>query len=397
MSKFADLRLAVVLAFTVALGPFALDAYLPAFPAMADALGVSVSDIGLTLSIYVIALSAGQIVGGPLSDRLGRRQILYPGLLIFIIGSAMVAFSESLLFVLLARAIQGVGGGFCAVSVPAIVRDRVTGNEAARLYSLIALIMFIAPAIAPSLGTLLLHGFGWQGIFVFLIAYGLFVTITLRLTIFRGSPPVRVQGSAPLLRMITNYGRVLRHKAALRFIGLQAMVYSIMLVYLAHASYFYQQWMNLSPSTFALLFGANVVTMAAFSIGNRRLLLRWPVLKVLPVMVCVQASGVLALGLIVWLGAPPVMAVPVFMLMIGAMGGIAPNNLANVMDFFKELSGTAAALMGAVPFAIGGLISAISTRFGADNLIAVTSIMAACALLGVWLAFSARRLVLKNS
>src|SRR5690606_22548127 len=187
----SDFRLALVLAVAVALGPFALDAYLPAFPAIAATLGVALGDVGLTLSVYVIGLAAGQIIGGPLSDRYGRRPIMYGGLAVFVLGSVLVALSNALSLMLVARGVQAFGGGWVAVCVPAIVRDRVSGNEAARLFSLIALIMFIAPALAPSLGTLLLHWGGWQAVFLYLAGYGAIVLLLMRFTIFRGPPPPR--------------------------------------------------------------------------------------------------------------------------------------------------------------------------------------------------------------
>src|SRR5690606_38544920 len=135
-------RLAAVLAFVVALGPFALDAYLPAFPAIATALGVTTGAVGLTISVYVIALAAGQLIGGPLSDRFGRSPVMFAGLALFIAGSLLVAAGESLAFMLFGRIVQAFGGGWCMVSVPAIARDRTEGRETAQLFSLIALIMF---------------------------------------------------------------------------------------------------------------------------------------------------------------------------------------------------------------------------------------------------------------
>lgn len=391
MHKPSDFRLALVLAFAVAMGPFALDAYLPAFPAIAAALGVSLGQVGLTLSVYVIALATGQIVGGPLSDRYGRRKVMYGGLAVFVLGSALVAVSDSLTMMLIARCVQAFGGGWVAVSVPAIVRDRVSGNEAARLFSLIALIMFVAPALAPSLGTLLLHWGDWHSVFVFLTLYGLVVVLLLRATIFRGPPRPPVRAGEPLHRLMTNYAVVLRHPAALRFIALQAMVFSIMLVYLNHASFLYEDWLGLSKTWFSILFAGNVATMAVFSVLNRRLLTRWPALAVLPVMVSIQAGAVLLLVGIVLLDLPRLLVVPNIMLIIGCMGGIAPNNLANVMDFFRELSGTAAALMGAAPFAVGGVISGLSSLLAAHSMAGVAATMALCALAGVMLAYSAVR------
>lgn len=145
----SHLYLAIMLGMTVALGPLALDAYLPAFPDIADGLGIDHGHVGLTLSAYVTTLGLAQLVGGPLSDRYSSKPILFGGLLIFMAGAVMVSMADSLSDMVVWRIAQGIGGAFCAVSVPAIVRDEVSGQDAARLFGLIGLIMFIARLRLP--------------------------------------------------------------------------------------------------------------------------------------------------------------------------------------------------------------------------------------------------------
>ena len=180
----SHLQLAILLGMTVALGPLALDAYLPAFPDIADGLGIDHGRVGLTLSAYVTTLGLAQLVGGPLSDRYGRKPVLFGGLLIFIAGAVMVSLADTLSDMVFWRIAQGIGGAFCAVSVPAIVRDEVSGQDAARLFGLIGLIMFIAPAAAPSLGSLMLALGEWQWIFLMLAGYAAFLVLTLQVALF---------------------------------------------------------------------------------------------------------------------------------------------------------------------------------------------------------------------
>src|SRR5690554_1317720 len=110
---------------TVALGPLALDAYLPAFPSIADGFGIPHADVGLTLSAYVATLGFAQLVRGPLSDRYGRWSFLFGGLSVFAIGSLMVALADNLTSMIAWRVVHGIGGAFWAVSVPVIVREQV--------------------------------------------------------------------------------------------------------------------------------------------------------------------------------------------------------------------------------------------------------------------------------
>src|SRR5690606_34476675 len=133
------------------------------------------------------------------------------GLGVFIVGSLLVAAAGTLPAMLASRALQAFGGGWVAVSVPAIVRDRTSGNETARLFSLIALIMFLAPAIAPTVGTLMLTLTGWRGIFYFLTVYALLTGVLLQLLLFTRLGATNARKREPLHALVTNYRHVLGH------------------------------------------------------------------------------------------------------------------------------------------------------------------------------------------
>lgn len=385
MSHF---RLAVLLGMTVALAPLALDTYLPAFPQIAAAFGVDHAAVGLTLSAYVAVLGAAQLVGGPLSDRYGRAHVLFSGLAVFTIASLMIAGTDSLEGMLAWRLVQAIGGGWCAVSVPAIVRDHVHGKEAARLFSLIGLMMFAAPALAPSIGSLVLVTTDWHGIFVFLAVYAVLLAVLLRATLFH--TPAKPRAATPLHTLVTNYLVVLRHGATMRFIGLQAMVFSVMLVFVTHASFIYQEWFGLSNAAFSALFAANIGGMAVANLLNRRLLFSLDSLVILRAAVTVQAVTVFTLTAVIAWGNPSVwLLAPLFIIAIASMGAIAPNNMANALEFFPKLGGTASAMMGAIQFAAAGTVSAISTTLADGTLLPIGLIMGACSLAALILAFSA--------
>lgn len=390
MSHISHTRLAFVLAVIVGLGPFALDAYLPAFSAIALDFGRTTSEVGLTVGIYVIALAAGQLIGGPLSDRFGRARVMFCGLLIFIAGSLLIATSESLAGMLLGRVVQGFGGGCTTVGVPAIVRDRTEGNETARLFSLVAMIMFAAPAIAPSLGALLLIASDWRTIFVFLALYAVFAAVLLRWTLFPGGGE-RPVSTEPLHRLVTNYGEVLRHRRTMAYIALQALAASIMMVYLTHAPFIYQEWLGLSIGGFSGLFALNVAVMMGFSLGNRRLLKRHPPVLLLSAALGVQAAAIVLFAMVVFLELPKLLAVPALAVIMGSMGAVGPNNMAGALHSFRILAGTAAALMGATQFAVGGVVAAASVGLPFAEILDVVFTMAACSLLALSLVTAVRR------
>lgn len=375
----AHFKLALLLGMTVALGPFALDAYLPAFPVIAADLGVKSSDIGLTLSVYVVALGLAQLVGGPLSDRYGRQRILLGGMGLFAAAAFMVAQAGTLPEMLFWRTIQGIGGAFCAVSVPAIVRDNVNGNEAARLFGLIGLIMFAAPAAAPALGTLLMSISDWPAIFQVLGVYALALGVLLHFQLFRRLPFRKIEHT-PVLTMVTNYWQVLSHPVAMRLVMLQSLAFSVMLVFITHASFIYQEWYGLSSAMFSLLFAANIAVMAVINLVNRRLLLTRSSVQLLRVGVFVQGAALLCVVLLAWMGAPYWAVAMCIMVAVGTMGAIVPNNMANALEFFPHIGGTASALLGATQFTLAGALSALSAAMGPQTLLPVVLTMAACSM-----------------
>lgn len=349
---------------------------------------MSTNEVGLTLSVYVFVLALGQLIGGPLSDRFGRRPILLAGLGVFIVGSLLVAAAATLPAVLASRALQAFGGGWVAVSVPAIVRDRTSGNETARLFSLIALIMFLAPAIAPTLGTLFLTLAGWRGIFWFLAGYALLVGVLLQLLLFHrldANPRER----EPLHALITNYRHVLGHGTAMLLVALQALNFGVLILYLTHSPFLLQDWLGLGNAGFATVFAANVGAMACVALLNRWLLRRFAPRQILAVAVPMQCLAVALLLAVTALPVPRWLLVPALMAIVASMGATSPNVQASVMQFFRALGGTAAALLGAVQFAGGGLISAASALLANGNAPRVAGSMLACSLLAVLLTMPA--------
>ncbi|ASK36093.1 Bcr/CflA family drug resistance efflux transporter [Alcanivorax sp. N3-2A] len=360
MSRPYPLALPFVLALTMALGPFSIDAYLPAFPAMAEALGVSIGEVARSLSIYVFGLAVGQLVGGPLSDHIGRARVMYAGLGIFIVACVGVSQAGSLETLLRWRAAQAFGGGWVMVLVPALVRDRVRGHDAAKLFSMIGLIMVVAPGVAPSIGSALLAVGSWRTVFQFLAVYALGLIPLITLFVLRSAAP-KNSTPAPRESLLTRYRSVFTTTPALPFLFLQAFAFSVMMLFITHSSFIYQEHFGQSESVFALLFGANIVMMLLVNLANRAVLNRFTSRQILITCLSVQFVGVLLLAVMTWTGASVWLFLPAMMITVGAQGGVAPNNQACFMEFFERHGGTAASLLGAAQFGVAGLLSALST------------------------------------
>ncbi|MFT3741127.1 MAG: multidrug effflux MFS transporter [Gammaproteobacteria bacterium] len=377
-----SLRIVFILAMVSALGPFAFDTYLPAFPDIANFLHTDIQQIGYTVSVYLLGLAVGQLIGGPLSDYWGKAKIMLIGLGIFTFASLMTVFANSLIFLLACRMLQAFGGGWGGVGVAGIVRDRFEGKEAAKVFSLIMLIMMMAPAIAPTLGSIILTIAHWQGIFIFLTLYASLVMIMLWTYVFEKSTISPLKNVK--LSFFKGYVSVLQNKVALCFIMVQAFAFSIMVIFLTNASFIYQNWFAVSKFGFAGLFACNIATMFLLNMINR-LLLRWvEPIWILFFSIVLQAVAVMTLIFIVYFHNQLIFFVPGIMIAVGTIGVTAPNNQACYLQFFKENSATAAALMGALQLSISGIMSGFSSFIGNRTLQPIVLCMGFCAFITVF-------------
>src|SRR4051812_15632985 len=159
------LRTAVVLGLLSAIGPFAIDMYLPALPSIGSDLGASTAAVQMSLLVFFLSMGFGQIVVGPISDMIGRKAPLYLGLLLFAIGGVGSALAPSIEWLIGFRFIQGLGACAGMVVPRAVVRDLHTGTEAARLMSLLMLVFSVSPILAPLTGSVIIATVGWRTVF----------------------------------------------------------------------------------------------------------------------------------------------------------------------------------------------------------------------------------------
>lgn len=375
--------LVLTLALTMMLGPFSMDTYLPAFPAIAKSLSVSQAAVTLTVSVYIFTTAFSQLIGGALSDRLGRQPVLIGGLLVFMVSSLWLALVPSLAQFLGGRVAQAMGAGFVLVSVPAMVRDRVSGQEGARLFSLLGLMIVLAPGVAPSIGGLVLSVGSWRWIYVLLLIYALALIPLLRATLFSARyrvDPTPAPKHEEKPSFWQQYALVLKQKEARIFIFWQAFSFSTLMLFITRASSIYQVHFKQSEHMFGLLFGANVVVMFLVILFNRWLLLRVHALKILRTASILQGLG----GILMITAAASDWGLwaflPTVMFTIGAMAAISPNMQACFMEYFPRNGGTAAAILGSNQFFFAGVLSAASSLLP-HSLLAVCGAIGCSALI----------------
>ncbi|PJC87096.1 MFS transporter permease [Vibrio sp. HA2012] len=348
----------LLMAMIMGVSPFAVDAYLPAMPYMSDYFSVGPDKVAATISFYILGMAIGQIFGGPLADTFGKRRLILSGLSLYILSTLIIAQSDSLLPVQIFRVIQAIGGGFSIVCVPALIRERAVGNEAAKIFALVALIMVAAPALAPSVGALILLVGNWQMIFYFLAIYALLVLV-FAASKLPADKPEQIQKTSAVKR----YAYVLRNRPALRYIAVQGFGQSVMMVFVTNASFIYQQYFGLDDQVFALVFAMNVVMVAIVNRINSRLLAKYPAQTLLGWALKVQAIFVALFVVCIVLDAPVQIQAISIICMIGSLGAVMPNSNAVYISHFREHLGSASALFGANQFLTSSIAGGLTTVF----------------------------------
>lgn len=369
--------LILFLAALTAMAPLAIDAYLPAMPDMADFFSVSIHDVELSLSLFLGGFAIGQIIGGPFSDHFGRRAATGSGISLFCIGTLGIILSPDMQWVWAFRVIEAFGGGLAVVNSSAIIRDLSKGQESAKHLSNMAVIMMLAPLLAPLIGMLLLHISGWRLVFDFLLVYGLFIGSAL----FFKLPETR-QHHEERPSALKRYWMVLSNRCAVGFIFSQSFALGGMFAFITGSPSVYMGYFGVSETVYPFVFGANVVAMMFFNRLNLRLLHRHRPYKILSIG---QAGQLITAGLLLLYvsvsEAPSLYVVmPLVVLFIGIMGLIVSNATSSTVEFFPTNSATATALLGSSGFATGALSGSLVGILGDGTAWPMAVVMFGCAL-----------------
>jgi DHA1 family bicyclomycin/chloramphenicol resistance-like MFS transporter len=376
----------LLLGALTALGPFTIDLYLPAFPALETSLGVSEAQVQLTLAGTTVGFAVGQLVVGPFSDKFGRRLPLILATALHIASSAGAALSTDITMLGLFRVLMGVGAAGGGVVAMAMVRDLFSGYAMVRMFSRMALVNGLAPILAPVIGSQLLLVMPWPGIFVFLACYGTLVIIAALYVVRETLPPEK--------RSLSGMTAGQRYKALFTdriFVGLLlvgGMNFAGLFTYLSASPFLFQDIFGFSPQQYGLLFGINSLGIVAGVQISSRLIRHVPPQWILA---CSTAWMFLMALLIVafdqaGLGLWGVM-VPLWFYIMGT-GFTFPCVQVLALASHGAQAGTAASLLGAATFLMAGLISPVVGWLGITSSTPMGAVQAACILLamaGLWL------------
>jgi len=363
-----------VLILATALSSFALQVMVPAMPGLVDVFGVPYGTVQVTLTAYLVGLTAGQLVYGPLSDRFGRRPVLMAGFVLFLVGTAFCIFAWDIGALIVGRVLQAVGGCSGIVLSRAIVRDIYDRERAAQMIAYITAGMVIAPMIGPVIGGYLYEWYGWQSIFWFVLAAGLFVTAACGLFLHETHFD---RGATTTTRdLIDGFGVLLRIR---RFRGYSlqvAFTTASFYSFLGGAAFVAVEVMGRSASGYAWWF---VMISGSYMAGNftsgriggrvglDRMITIGTVLSMAGgfVMLAVELSGALT--------------IESFFLLAGVMsvgnGFSMPNGFAGAVSVDPQRAGTASGLSGALQMGIGAVLMTAVGHTVDDSALPVVAMM----------------------
>ncbi|MFI4986318.1 MAG: Bcr/CflA family multidrug efflux MFS transporter [Alphaproteobacteria bacterium] len=380
LPKYRERVLIVVLSALTAIAPLATDMYLPALPTVALQLKALPGSAQLTLSTFFLGFGMGQLIYGPLADRLGRRPPLIAGLVLFTLASAGCALAESLDALLLWRFVQALGGCGGPVIARAIVRDLYGRDQAARVLSLMVLVMGIAPMIAPLLGGQVLLVAGWRVIFWLLAGFGV-LAIGATLSLLHETLPHAKRARGGLLTLARGYGAPLTHGRFLGYAASGALVYGGLFAYLSGSPLVLIMLYGVPPERFGLIFGMNVLGMLLAAAVNSRLVVRFGTDRMLGFGLLGAAISGALLAVVAGLawGGLTLLLVPLFFF-LASLGFSGPNAIAGCLNLFPTRAGTASALFGTMQFLAGAIASALLGVMSSASALPMAGVIAVAGL-----------------
>lgn len=336
----------VVLTTLSAIGPLATDMYIPAFPQVASDLATSAASLQFTLTAFFVGTASGQVVAGPLSDRIGRRTPLLIGIVLCLLASIGCALAPSVEVLLIVRVLQGIGGGFGMVLGRAVLIDMTDGPELFRIMNIMQGIGGIAPIVAPLLGGLILIVGQWREIFVVIAAMSL-ISLIGTLFLIPESLPRSRRHAGGFRTFVRNASTLLRRPLFVAYMLVNAFSAFALMAYVSASSFVVQEMLGYSSTQYSVSFAINSTGMMAAAFLSARLTRTIHPRRLMRVALAVVslASFALLIGSL-FFDTPAWIVLPAFFFTVAPQGMIFGNGAAMASEQAREFAGTGSAMLG---------------------------------------------------
>jgi DHA1 family bicyclomycin/chloramphenicol resistance-like MFS transporter len=372
ISRRYYLFLIVFLGMLTAFGPFVTDMYLPVLPNMVDSFNASAMEVQMGLTASMIGLALGQLLFGPLSDRYGRRQVLFASLAMFTISTTVSLYSLTIDFFNIMRFFQGVGAAGGVVLARSVATDAYSGRELAKTMAIIGAINGVAPVTAPIVGGAVAAVSGWRGIFVILLALG--IMLILLCTRLRETLPVERRETSNLKTAYASFFKVLKIREYVVYLIAYGFANGVLFGYISSSPFVVQTHFGISEFAFAIFFGLNSVSIGIGTMFALKF-------KDMNNAALFGAIGMTIFSVLQYLGYLTFdslyVYIPSVFMMLLSLGFVLTAATTKAMDAGRDYTGASSAVFGALGFLIGGLVSPIVGMGNLMHSMSITLIVSA--------------------
>ncbi len=375
--------LLLVIGLLSVIAPFATDLYLPAFPTMVDELGTSASGVQLTLTAFLVGVALGQLIFGPLSDRVGRLRPLLVGALLCVVASIVSATAPTVGVLIAARFVQGVAGAAGMVIGRAIISDLAQGRAAARAFSLAMIVGGVAPVVAPVIGSVFVSPIGWRGLLWVVTGISVVMLIAVATCVRESYPPERRAARRPGRRIGTGASAgSARSLLSWAYVGNTVafgFAFAVMMAYISASPFVYQTMMGLSEVHYGLMFGANALALMGVSMVSARLSATRSVPGLLGTGLGLNLAATLAVLVLVLSHAATLWLTVPILVAVASLGLVLGNATSLALAAVPHAAGTGSAILGALQFGLGALVSPLVGLRGERSALPMAVIMVVAA------------------
>lgn len=374
----------LLIGFLAAVPYSGIDINLPALAATGATLGVSPSDVGLTMSVFMLSLALAPLIYGPVSDRFGRKPVVEFGLALFVVASLACAAAQSLPALLICRFVQGVGAASTAMTF-AIIRDLFNETTARAKIAAVMAAVNVATVIAPTAGAALMTIGGWRSIYAIQAGIGALLLLTVLLG-FAESARIDPANRLAPAAVIRSYVRVLTHPVSFAYVLVGAAAGATVFGYVAGSSLFFVGVVGLRPAQYGLIFSACSAAVMSGALIDGRLGRRGVsaslALTIGLTLLAGASAALLALTMAGW--AQPAVVAALLMAVALAFGVTMPNIMNATMQPLPDIAGAVGAAAGSIQITAGAASSGlVAVLFDGRSALSMAAVMAACSLLAL--------------